>query len=326
METSSVWGDTTIGDAIEAPYDDDEFSSMLGAMIVASRTIQGVLFGRLNRLEVTNPSGLTIQVDSGNAIVDGKLYTNDDVLALTLDAAPGSGTDYYTVDLRKTFALQIVRAVLDGPVNGGPYPALDQTEGTIWEIKLAEITHTSAGVITIFDRRVPVNYMGCIFQEEGENFNAISKTISDLPANIKHYKLEITMRGDLAGAAIRGIDLRFNGDTGSNFTDHSWRFRDTGISDESSSAGRDSIRLFAFHYESADALMTRISVDIVQDGLGYATVFYEGNGGETPFMVFSKGNGSWKSADVITSITILETSELVALQTDYYKISLYAVP
>lgn len=325
-QKSYFWGGTSVGDATLAPYDDDEFSDFIMAAIQYRREVQGVIFGKDNNLEVTNPSGLTIQVDTGRAFVDGKLYVNDVAEDLTLSAAPVSGTDYYHVVLRKAFSAQTVRLALVGPVNGGPATPAVQNDGVTWEILLAEVRQTSGGTITIYDRRVPVNYIGCIFQEEGSNFDAISKTISDLPSYVKHYKLEILMRGDLGGAASRGIDLRFNGDTGNNFTDHAWRFRDTGVSDEASSTGRDSIRLFGFHYESADALMTKIVVDILQDGLGYATVSFEAFGGETPFMVFAKGNGAWKSANVLTSMTILETTEAVALQTEYYKISLYAVP
>lgn len=158
-ESSMVWGGTATGDAaagnFTAPYSDDEFSDMLAMILTYDRTTQGVIrsarTGYSGNLAVTNPAGVTIRVATGLALVDGKLYANsanvDNVVV-----APGGGSNFYRIVLRKDFAAQTVRIALIGP-DIAAFPAVTQTDGTTWEISLAGIEITSASAITITDER-----------------------------------------------------------------------------------------------------------------------------------------------------------------------------
>lgn len=325
-EKSFFWGGEVTGDAIYAPYDDAEFTTYMHDLGAISRARQGICLTIDNGLAITNPASTTIRVASGKALVEGKIYGTDANVDVSLSAAPGAGTDYYTLVLRKAFAAQTVRVVLLGPVNGGPAPDPTQVADTTWELILATITHTSAGVITIYDRRVPLLMGGALWREEGGDFAAITKTIEDVPAGYKQLRLEILMRGDLAGAGSHGVDIRFNGDTGNNYSDHSWVFRDTTVSSVTTSAARDSIRIGGFLYEGADALMFHAIIHITQDGLGYASVDWTASMGDTSFMVFARGNGTWQDSSEITDITIFETTEVANIDTDFYRITLYGVP
>jgi hypothetical protein len=107
-------------------------------------------------LVVSNPAAATIRVGTGAAIVDGKFYRNTANVDLA-GAVPGGGSNYYTVVLQKTWATQLVRAVLLGPDAGAP-PAVTQSDGLTWEIALAEVEITSGGVVTITDVRVTAHY------------------------------------------------------------------------------------------------------------------------------------------------------------------------
>lgn len=159
MESSMVWGGTATGDAaagnFTAPYSDDEFSDMLAMILTYDRTTQGVIqsayAGYTGNLAVTNPAGVTIRVATGVALVDGKLYTNsanvDNVVV-----APGEGSNFYRIVLRKSFVAQTVRVALIGP-DIAAFPAVTQTDGTTWEISLAGIEITSAAVVTVTDER-----------------------------------------------------------------------------------------------------------------------------------------------------------------------------
>jgi hypothetical protein len=149
VETSYFWGGTTIGD--HGTYTDDNFSDFITNIFLKDRTLEGVLPFVGAFLVPTNPSGVTIRIAAGSALVDGKLYTSSANVDHTV-AAPGAGFNYYSVVLTKDFAAQTVRQTLLGPSTVG-YPTVTQTDGTKWEIYLAKISVSSAGVIVVTDSR-----------------------------------------------------------------------------------------------------------------------------------------------------------------------------
>jgi hypothetical protein len=172
VEFSMQWDGTTVGDAAQgAPYGQNQVNWWYQAGLVYDRTTQGVLrrddslwivhatVDMDELLEVSNPAGYTIRVEEGGAIVDGALYINTAVIDFTTTdddsaiTAPGSGTNYYRVVLRKDWTAQTIRAaVLD--VDTGAPAAVTQTNETLWEISLATVAITSAGVVTVTDTRV----------------------------------------------------------------------------------------------------------------------------------------------------------------------------
>ncbi len=148
-QSSFPWAGSTIGDC--GPYTDDKYSDIWKKLFVHDNSAEGVLQGYLNALLVSNPSGNTIRVASGAALVDGKFFENTADVD-NLIATPGAGTNRYDrVVLQKDFAAQTVRiAILTGTPAGSPsVPALTQTDGALWEISLARVYITDAGVITV---------------------------------------------------------------------------------------------------------------------------------------------------------------------------------
>lgn len=150
-QVSYYWGGTVTGDAVQAPYSDDEFSDLWAILFLQDRTTQGVIGGYNGTLFVSNPAGTTIRVISGAAIVDGKLYLNTANVDFTV-TAPGAGSNYYRIVLQKDWTAQTVRLAQLGPNAVAP-PAVTQSDGTTWEISLATVQITSGGVITITDTR-----------------------------------------------------------------------------------------------------------------------------------------------------------------------------
>jgi hypothetical protein len=148
-ESSTFWAGSTTGD--KGPYSDDTFSDFICSIMQSDRTTQSVIKGALSELAITNPSGTTIRVASGKALVDGKAYTNTANVDFSI-SAPATGTYYYTLALRKSFALQTVRLVILGP-SASAYPTATQIDGTTWEVIIAKITINSASAIVITDQR-----------------------------------------------------------------------------------------------------------------------------------------------------------------------------
>lgn len=153
-QSSLPWGGTATGDA--GPYTDDQWSDTWRKLITRDRTLEGVLPNYLNELAVTNPASLTIRVASGGAVVDGKFYDN----TANVDfggAAPGGGSNYYTVVLDKDFSAQTVRLNMLGPNPSAP-PTVTQSDGVTWEIAIATVEITSGSVVTVTDARVYCHY------------------------------------------------------------------------------------------------------------------------------------------------------------------------
>ncbi len=174
-QVSGQWDGQLTGDAAIAPYGQNDVGVHKGAGVLYDRAVQGVLFRndeiRIKRvndtyetcdlsnvLEVTNPAGLTVRVATGGAIVDGlEAYNTADVDFSTTDdttaiQAPGSGSNFYRVVLRKDWSAQTIRlAVLD--VHVVAPVAVTQVDGTTWEISLATVEITSGSVVTVTDTR-----------------------------------------------------------------------------------------------------------------------------------------------------------------------------
>lgn len=153
-QTSLPWGGVAVGDF--GPYTDDQWSDTWRKLFTRDRTTEGVFPDYLSELAITNPAGLTIRVASGGAVVDGKFYENTANVDFA-GAAPGGGSNFYTVVLHKDFAAQTVRLSMLGPNVVAP-PAVTQADGVDWEIAIATVEITSSSVVTLTDVREYCHY------------------------------------------------------------------------------------------------------------------------------------------------------------------------
>jgi hypothetical protein len=148
-EKSTFWN-TGAGD--DGPYSADEFADFISFIYQHDKTTEAVIKYALNELIPSN-TGTTIKVGTGKAIVDGSFFINSSIWS-SIVAVPGAGdTNYYLLILQKDWSAQTVRLVLLGPDISG-LPVVTQTSGTVWEIALAQIMVTDAGVVTLVDSRV----------------------------------------------------------------------------------------------------------------------------------------------------------------------------
>lgn len=140
-QKSWIWGGSSIGDASYAPFSDDEWTDIWNKILCSDNTLEGVIADYGTELRVDKVDNSTVRVTSGSALVDGCFYENDADVDLTISS---DGT--YRVVLRKDWTAQTVRASSQSGAT------VTQTDGSIWEIKLADVVRT-AGVITVTDAR-----------------------------------------------------------------------------------------------------------------------------------------------------------------------------
>jgi len=155
-ETSGFWttSGAGTGDQVES-YTQAHHSTAL-MLAAGARGLDGVATSYLNGLAVTAGSG-KVTVGTGGGLVDGKWYTNSAAIDHTI-SSPTAGTERIDrIVLQAVWSSFTVRCVkLAGTASSSPTPpALTQTRGGTFEISLAQVRVTSAGVITVTDERYP---------------------------------------------------------------------------------------------------------------------------------------------------------------------------
>lgn len=180
-QKSFLWPGSSGGDAALAPMSAEDFADFFfyalehypiddGTVLASSPTAilgdtiggtmvpirASVIGGVGNNLEVDNYSGLNVRIETGAAIVDGRLYYNDAQVLSTLLTAPGSGTNYYAFGLEANFTAQTVRAVVQGPSTtvAGLSKIFDsERKSASYFATLAIVGVTSGSVVTVYDCR-----------------------------------------------------------------------------------------------------------------------------------------------------------------------------
>lgn len=151
-QVSYPWDGVTVGDAIIALYSSQEFArDWFQLAFVYDRTQEGVIdtgmAGYTGGLVVAAGAGV-VTVQTGAAIVDGRVFKSNAVETLTPDDTPSSRVD--RVVLRCDQSAQTVRLViLKGTDGVGTPTALTQNTaaGGTWEISLAKFAVTPGPVI-----------------------------------------------------------------------------------------------------------------------------------------------------------------------------------
>lgn len=155
VERSRFWNGTSVGDAVQAPYDaPDEFAQVLRCMIDAeafpSKTV--VFSDVMGELLVQGTSAPTAIVSSGCALVHGSWYETDTFINLP-GTFPSGSTRMDLIVLRKDWGAQTVRVVRIVGTEGGGIPAVTQSPGFRWDAPIAMLTLTTSGTMAIQDRR-----------------------------------------------------------------------------------------------------------------------------------------------------------------------------
>ena len=148
-ENSTPWGGIVIGDA--GPYSDDDWSDIWRHLFTFERGLQGPIQNVLNELLVS-ALGVTWEVATGVALVDGKFYANTTVVNIVV-VAPTVSTRIDRIVVRKSWAAQTCRVTRIEGIEGGGVPSMTQNDGVIWDIPLAQVSITTGGAATVTDER-----------------------------------------------------------------------------------------------------------------------------------------------------------------------------
>ncbi len=318
-EISYFWGGTSPGDAVNAPYDNDEWSDLWRKLFMRDRTIQGVLESYTNGLVVTNPSGNTLRVATGGALVDGKFYENDANVDNSI-ATPSVSTRIDRVVLRKSWAAQTIRvAVLTG-VEGGGVPTITQTDGVTWEIPLAQASITTAPAITLTDE---INFARTpLVSSSVSAFISIETIVAggsdaiidflNIPTTYQH--LFIIGSGAMGGAVVEAdLELRFNNDSGANYNEVNMGGENASALAASAAATNEILvgQIKGASGTADHASQLQINIPNYKDTVFFKTVM--GESGHIPNVTLADfavkiNSGIWEDTAAISRITLLSTT------------------
>lgn len=155
-------------------------------------------------------------------------------------------------------------------------------------------------------------------------------TFSTIPATYKHLQLRLFLRGDYSGGNFNdNILLRFNSDSGSNYTRHLLYVQDN--SNPLAFAAANTTSAFAGTAPNASTGISNVFAGGVTDILDYADTNkfktvrtlqgYDTNGGGKQRLSFE--SSAWRSTSAITSITI--TSDNADNWVQYSSFALYGI-
>ena len=173
-EKSYMWTTGATGDGAST-YTQAEVFGIFRRMFVTTPATQGVLKGFEGDLAVTGTSS-PLSVAKGAAFVYGCPYLSDAVTSVAV-ATPSVGTTGHRVVLQMDWTAQTVRIALLSSADGTPtIPDVTQTANTTWEISLASLTITTAGVITVTDTSKTAEY-GCV-QDPRTGYVNVSRVLA----------------------------------------------------------------------------------------------------------------------------------------------------
>lgn len=151
-QSSFYWtGKTSGGAAGDAgPYGVGTFRELMLAML---QDLSGVYNGL--RVQASSPAAKTVDVTAGRGMARGIMYDNDAAVTLDIDDNSSGNPRIDRIVLRADWTAQTIRlAVLKGTPAGSPTaPALTQTDGTTWEVALAQVA-VANGFSTIVDGNI----------------------------------------------------------------------------------------------------------------------------------------------------------------------------
>ena len=111
----------------------------------------------LNQLEGTVTGANTVAINTGRALVDGKVYRNNASLDVNIPSSGGGTTRIDRIVLRanwSAFTVLITRIAGTESAGAPAAPAITQTSETTYDITLYQALVDSSGTVTLTDERV----------------------------------------------------------------------------------------------------------------------------------------------------------------------------
>lgn len=154
---SALWttDDTTPQGHQVAGYTQVQWTQIFRIMSVCNGH-PGVAPGYNNELEVVQSGAESINIETGAALVDGKVYEADAPVGFSVPATTGGGNtriDYIVLRCDWS-AYSVVIARIEGTEAASPgVPTVTQNSGSLYELELAAIYVGNSGIESIIDAR-----------------------------------------------------------------------------------------------------------------------------------------------------------------------------
>lgn len=149
-EKSIFWTTGATGDGATA-YTQAEAIRWMRQMWIADNAEEGVHKGYENELE---PTGVAtpVAVDTGAALIYGFPYWNTASVDVAIPT-PSVSTRIDRIVLRADWTAQTTRITRIAGTEGAGVPAIVQTDGVTWDLKICQASITTGGTITVTDER-----------------------------------------------------------------------------------------------------------------------------------------------------------------------------
>lgn len=158
-EVSFLWQTNGTGDGTDTGYTQTQMFEWLRSFLTPSATnLGGVAPDYQNKLAVSGTSS-PVSVATGAALVYGIPYVNTAAVNVAIPT-PSGATRIDRIVLRADYTAQTVRITRIAGTEGGAGPSLTQSAGTTWDIPLAQVSITTAGVVTVTDQREWLSLVG----------------------------------------------------------------------------------------------------------------------------------------------------------------------
>lgn len=197
-EFSLFWLTGTTGDGASTYTDTQLFSWLRRTFNSDMFADRGPLRGYNGELAVTAGTG-KVTVATGAAYVYGIPYENDAALDVAIPT-PTSNTRIDRIVLRASWSAKTVRITRIAGTEGAGAPAITQNPGTTYDVKLAQVSITTGGAITVTDER-----QFCRFATEVTTENIADGAIT--AAKISGGAVDTSMLADgaVTDAKIAGV-------------------------------------------------------------------------------------------------------------------------
>ena len=156
MAEFSMWWTTGGAGDGSATYTRSDHA-MWAKVLASCNGLEGVAPNYLNKLAGTVTALNTVSINTGGALVDGKIYNNSSAVSVTIPSAVGGGnTRIDRIVARADWTAQTVRITrIAGTDAAAPTaPAKSSSSGTLYDILLYQALVDTAGTVILTDERM----------------------------------------------------------------------------------------------------------------------------------------------------------------------------
>lgn len=205
MQYSKPWDGTTVGDATLAPYDGPNAWAEIWRSFVGAdhnEDLSGIFTSTDYQLDAsTIGTASPVYINAGIAMVHGTWYRSTAEENIIIPT-PAVSTRQDRIVIRKDWTAQEVRLHRIAGAEGGGEPPLEQTDGDVWDEPIANVSITTAGVITLIDQRKFVYPAPLPYVDAGVRTTALSvpvpnNTATAIPWNANFFESTVVQANQM---------------------------------------------------------------------------------------------------------------------------------